>query len=142
MFPVPAEGRVSQSYSPLKKLSVFAASEPKRSPTPSSAPALLVPWHLSKPQAPSLLVWRRVEGEGRGPAVSSPAIWHSPAGSPGSLPLHLFSSRIHQLPFLTLSGSWPPTSAPAWPPIGLPSENKCFLSHIVEPLGTNVPAIR
>ena len=83
----------------------------------------------------------RTEGEGRGRAVSRPAVWHSPAGSSGSLPLHVFSSHIHQHPFSPLSGPWapPPPSAPTSPWIGRLSSNKCFISCIDGCLGIAAP---
>lgn len=52
----------------------------------------------------------RTERGGRGRAVSCAAVWHSLAGSSGSLPLRVFSSHIHQHPFLTLVRSLAPTS--------------------------------
>lgn len=97
---------------------MLTANEPKKKYQLSPpTPALLAPLlHLSKLWAPTSLPWGRTEGEGRGQAVSSPAAWHSPAGSSGSLPLCVFSSHTHQHPFFTLVMSLAPTSTLSPPP--------------------------
>lgn len=80
---------------------------------------------------------RRMEREGRGRAVSRPAVWHSPAGSSGSLPSASFQvtsinilSHPCQVPFGPHVHPQPPL-----PWVGQLSSNKCFISSIDGYLG-------
>lgn len=77
--------------------------------------------------------WR----EGRGRAVSRPAVWHSPAGSSGSLPLRIFSSHTSTLTSFSHPCQVPGYVHPRPPlPLGLASFiGKCFISPIDGYLG-------
>lgn len=79
---------------------MLAMGKPRRQSalSPSAPASLTLPLHLSEPCAPTSLPQQRAEAEGRGLAVSGPAVWHGPAGRSGSWPLLCFHIRTVNTP--------------------------------------------